>query len=575
MQTDDGVLFSKDGKTLVRRSETNAADVYFVPEGVESIGSGAFLNCASLKSIVMPEGVKTVGDFAFYGCCSLETVALPASLEKIGESAFLNNDALTSFDVADGNASFRSINGVLFSKDGKTLIKCPDAYVPISGYGASVYYVPDGVEEIGEKAFANCRRLEHIKLPAGVKRLGTDAFAGCSRLKSINCEPLDKFLFWQGGEVLFSNRGTVLVKCPPGIEKDSYVVDGRVAEIADGAFEDCVFLKTIEIKDGVEKIGFKAFAGCSSLESLILPDSVTTIPCDAVFFDSKLVVRARRGSYAERYAKENNLAFEPIPDEFDVASTFQLSVDGKILRGYVGKGKKATIPEGVEIVDRYVFDSSSINLSGMKPRGEFSSLKTIFVPKTVKQIDTDFSACRSLETIEVDEDNPYYRSIDGALYSKDGKTLIGVPARPGAEKFVVPDGVEVIGAYAFKSHNRLKTVVFPKSVKAIGNGAFTSCSLLEKIELPKNVEKIGLYAFSDCRKLERIAMPKSVKEIGVSVDDGSSPSSSPKIVEPIKKNNAFAGCDFLTIVAPRDSYAERYAKETLVNYEPPKWTSLF
>ena len=464
-------------------------DSFIVPDKVRTIGAGAFQSARKLKKIVLPENVDAIEDGAL-DCPSLETI-----------------------DVAENNSSFRSINGILFSKDDKTLIKCPEAYAFVSNY-----QVPDGVERIEKRAFANCRKLRVIELPAETKEIGSGAFEGCSKLICFGVRP-DNPYFYAGDSFLSGNSGTnllfskdrkVLLKYPAGHKADKYVVAGFIKEIADGAFEGCSFIKTIEIKDGVEKIGSGACEGCSSLESLIGPDSVATIANDAFDNNPKLVVHAYKGSYAERYVKEKNIKFETINEEEEIASTFRLSDDGKILYEYIGKGKKATIPDGVEAVREFTFD---LRASGIGPRGDFSMLKTIVIPKSVKQIKGGFQSCHSLESIEVAEDNPNYRSIDGVLCSKDGKTLLWAPSSPKTDPFVVPDGVEVIGSRAFEGHGRIKSVVLPDGVKIIDDGAFMFCDSLESVELSKNLETIGRDAFYFCRSLKKIVLPKSVKTI--------------------------------------------------------------
>ena len=121
----EGVLFSKDGKTLVRYPQGKKSDVYYVPRGVETIEPGAFEDCRSLKAVVFPNGVKKIGARAFYGCVPLRSLAFPASLESVGESAFDYCLLLSSVLVAEDNPNYRSIDRVLFSKDGKTALYYP------------------------------------------------------------------------------------------------------------------------------------------------------------------------------------------------------------------------------------------------------------------------------------------------------------------------------------------------------------------------------------------------------------------------------------------------------------------
>ncbi|MBQ9812875.1 MAG: leucine-rich repeat domain-containing protein [Thermoguttaceae bacterium] len=530
----EDVQFSDDGKTLIKYPETKADEVFYVPDGVETIASEAFMNCASIRSIVIPEGVTAIGDKAFYGCRKLETIALPSSLKSLGEQTIYENDSLTGIYV-DYNPVFSSIGGVLCSKDGKTLIKCPEALRNIEHYS-----VPKGVERIEKYAFANCRQLSGLGLSEETKEIDPEAFVGCLSLRSIS--PGQGNQFFLSDHALFSKDRTVLVKYPPALKQVNYDVPKGVKEIVDDAFDGCSQLETIKLPETLEKIGARAFAGCSRLKTLTIPENVSSISDDA--FNSTSSVRAHKGSYAERYAKEKNIKFETISEEEEIASTFRLSADGKILYEYIGKGKKATIPNGVEAVGGFTFD---LRASGNDPRGDFSMLKTIVIPKSVKQIKGGFQSCYSLESIEVAEDNPSYRSIDGVLCSKDGKTLLWAPSSPKKEPFVVPDGVEVIGSRAFEGHGRIKSVVLPDSVKIIDDGAFMFCDSLESVELSKNLETIGRDAFYFCRSLKKIVLPKSVKTIRDGAFSHCSSLETCDVPETVEElgNGVFTGCSSL------------------------------
>ncbi|MBP5621724.1 MAG: leucine-rich repeat domain-containing protein [Thermoguttaceae bacterium] len=551
VRADDGVLISKDGKTLARYPETKTSEIYFAPDGLEAIGPGAFLNCASLKAIVIPEGVKTIGANAFQGCRSLETIALPASLESLGDDAFVNNDALTGIYVPENNKPFRSINGILFSKDGKTLIKCPDAY-RFDGN----YVVPDGVERIEKRAFANCRQLNVFEFPVGVREIGDGAFAGCSHLISFYVRanngvvPEDARFFAgpnlryphsDGTNFLFSRDGKVFVRCPPGFKQDSYVVSASVKVIADGAFEDCVSLKTIELEEGVEKIGSRAFTGCSSLSTIVIPDSVSAIPDDA--FDSPLTIRAFKGSYAEKYAADRGCKFVA------VSRDFKLSPDGKTVLEYVGNGSKATVPDGVEILAPTSFaNNDPVHSLRTDSRKRLSELKSIVIPASVREFQSVvMQFCFSLEEIDVAEDNPYLRSIDGSLYSKDGKTLFRVPVKYKNDAYAIPEGVEKIGPFAFYYCSSLKSIEVPKSVKTIGAHAFHNCSALESIVIPEGVLVIEEETFSNCSLLKSLVLPKSLQTIQTAAFYRCSSLPSVELSTGVQNigNFAFGGCSSL------------------------------
>ncbi len=193
----DGVLFSKDGKKLFAyfASMRENGD-YVVPDDVEAIADDAFWGCDSLSSITFPDSLKTIGDDAFWGCVSLSSIKLPNGLQTLGDTAFSSCDSLSSVEFPDGlqtlgvgafkscgsltelkispaSERFKLVDGVLFSKDGKTLI----AYFKQmrKDGGQSGYVVPNGVETIADEAFFHCDLLSSVALPRGLKTVKSEA----------------------------------------------------------------------------------------------------------------------------------------------------------------------------------------------------------------------------------------------------------------------------------------------------------------------------------------------------------------------------------------------------------------
>ena len=150
-----------------------------IPEGVTSIGDWVFQSCESLTSISLPEGLSSIGEFAFYHCTGLTSITLPESLTSIGNWAFVYCTSLTSINVATENKNYTSIEGVLFTKDAKTLIVYP------AGKSSLYYNVPDGVTSIGNYAFSECSSITSVTLPAGLTSIEYNAFQWCESLTSI------------------------------------------------------------------------------------------------------------------------------------------------------------------------------------------------------------------------------------------------------------------------------------------------------------------------------------------------------------------------------------------------------
>ena len=138
----------------------------------------------------------------------------------------------------------------------------------------------------------------------------------------------------------------------------------------------------------------------------------------------------------------------------------------------------------------------------------------LFIPKNVSVIDGYAFWGTSFTAITVDKDNECYKSIDGNLYTKDGKTLLNYAAGKEDVYFKVPDGVEVIGERAFFCAYRLVSISLPEGLTKIEAGAFSCCFALKQIVIPDTVKEIGVAAFSSCSELKSIVLPVSVKVVG-------------------------------------------------------------
>lgn len=113
---------------------------------------------------------------------------------------------------------------------------------------------------------------------------------------------------------------------------------------------------------------------------------------------------------------------------------------------------------------------------------------------------------------EVPEDHPRYKSVDGVLFSKDGKTLLAYPNDRKAEHYDVPAGVERIGNGAFGSEY-LKTISLPIGLKSVGDYAFSGCTRLQSIALPLTVKEIGKGIFNECVSLELVSLPEGMEAV--------------------------------------------------------------
>lgn len=250
---------------------------------VTGIGEYAFESCTDMTDVEIPESVVSIRAEAFGGCEGLANVEIPRNVMYIDVTAF---GFCYRFTVDSANAVYSSRNGLLLSKDGRTLVRGVngDVEIPssVTEIGDSAFdgcpllesvTIPDGVLDIGAHAFCCCDGLENILIPQSVTNIGTRAFVSCYNLRSFAVDPANRFYSARDG-FLLNKDGTVLVQGVNVVE--ARIPDG-VTTIGEAAFEDCFRLECVEIPDSVTAIGDWAFSVCESLAGVVIPVGVMVI----------------------------------------------------------------------------------------------------------------------------------------------------------------------------------------------------------------------------------------------------------------------------------------------------------
>ena len=166
------------------------------------VGESMFEGC-NFTNLAISEFATKVGDKALYGCL-LESFKLPAATKELIPNSFFGMTTLNEFIVDSDNPNFASINGVLFTKDGKSLLLYPYAKqgerystpetttsIGAQAFGGSnlkAVVTNEGLKEIGTMAFNNLGSLEGISLPSTLEIIGHRAFWGCNNLLDISCK---------------------------------------------------------------------------------------------------------------------------------------------------------------------------------------------------------------------------------------------------------------------------------------------------------------------------------------------------------------------------------------------------
>jgi len=150
---------------------------------VGKIPDNTFLNKTSLKSFKFPKNLRDIGASAFTGSGLTGVFTLPASISNIGnlKNRMDNCFGITAFDVESGSTILKAIDGVLYNYTGTSLVLYP------LGKPVTAYNIPEGVTDIGYRAFKVCT-LAYIELPSSLLTIQGEAFSGCTSLKQLICK---------------------------------------------------------------------------------------------------------------------------------------------------------------------------------------------------------------------------------------------------------------------------------------------------------------------------------------------------------------------------------------------------
>ena len=474
-----------------------------VPDGIHTVGEGAFKGCVSLKKVVLPRGLTCIMGDAFKGCRKLEEVVIPEGVTSIGRYAFHRCHALRQ------------------------------VILPLS------------VEELGECAFLYCDSMREAQLP-GVKRMGMaalangislerlmisqeldteclcDVFTGCGRVREIACvrsdggrsvisvetyripnvvevvagafyvPPLVELVVRDILERMMELEGRTLVRfrvnikhmeVPEGIEvlaKSSFydmrgIVDIRLPKslryIESRAFRNCIGLEQVTFGGSDVQIDEDAFRNCTSLKSVRTCDGA-----EYMFHGLNDIYKIRAGHSDQQEGTiqtgmecHSGCLDTAVPELVRVVHRQVLGnfrVSGTILLQYLGAESRVVIPEGITRIAEEAF-------AGIE------TIDKVLLPESLREIGAEaFRGCLLMQTV------------------------------------TLPGGLCRIGAGAFEDCVKLLRVEIPAQVEVLENRTFRHCRALQEVRLPEGLYRVGESDFYGCSGLKKIQLPKSLTFIG-------------------------------------------------------------
>lgn len=538
---------------------------------VKSIGENAFKNTA-LESVVIPKSVKSIGNYAFW-TKKLKEVEMPGDFDVVGywhneyynmESVIgpkvkqvnlntnfilerLNYIEAVNINVLKSDPEYKSIDGVIYSKDGKklkgvpakkkevvTADKCEIVDFDAITYGRASDgepYNPCIIKTLTLSSDVRYVTYKNSYMNYTLKSIYINTDKLTEELKTDFCNYLYTYteadvifdentdidttqeFVQSNGELTGYYGSDKKVIVPEGITVigdyafarnkniEEVILPETVQRIEEGAFYECENLVTVELTESVTNIGEKAFA-LTSLEKIEFPEGITRIGEEAFAGTNITEIKYPKNlKYAEAAFLYTKIKSVELPDDMEVipedlfSCCYQLeSVKLPSKLKVIGGGafyecirlKSVTGGDNVEKIEEYAFKKCK-NM-------EYS------IPKCVTYIGTEaFYGCKKIKEVVLDK-----------------VTYIGSGAFNncrGMKKIVLQGKFEKIPAYMCNHCTRLKTIKLPNTIKEIGQSAFEYCKRLVSFKGCSKVKKIRQFAFNGCEKL-KMKIPNSVTYFG-------------------------------------------------------------
>ena len=399
-----------------------------------------------ITEIIIPDSVINIEDFAFKDCESITKIHFPSGLkdfygsennrydgENIGYSSWIEGcNSLRELTISENNPYYKSVNGIIYNKDGKTIGPVPPAIT-----FDSINF--DGISAIGDFAFCGREsQKSDIKIPSNITSIGNYAFCG------------------YGGSWYDKDNDNVI----------NIKLNDRLTTIGDYEFSKMYYLKEIELPDSILSIGKGAFASDTQLKSIIIPPKVKVIS-DSLFENC---LNLESVAFPNSITEIGKWAFYGPLNLTDIQLPTSLKKIGDYAFCYFQSNQLSNltsiiIPDSVEYIGKYAFKGNG-------------NLKYVKLSKNLKEIESYFFSECGIDILEIPEG---VTEIGEEAFSYNTLTSLKLPdtlLKIGDDAFL--NGFALYQGYGITAK---KFVEIPNSVTEIGAAAFEGCSLSD-VKLP-------------------------------------------------------------------------------------------
>lgn len=488
-----------DGITEIKKSAFNGYDklTYLDFNDVTSVGEYAFYGCKGLEVANLSD-VESLDFECFNQCESLKEVYVSHSITSMDSNAFGWNDIVEKIHIAD---LYEYCTDQHYYQN---LYNNEDCGVYLNGELITHLDVPLGIDIYNTNAFTGYNRLESVSVPEGVTEIGTGAFSSCDNLTSVSLPQTLTAI----GERAFSSTGLVDIDIPDNvsiISKEAFVYCDELSHvslpkgcttISEGAFYICNITGQLILPDGLTHIYDYAFCG-NRITEVTIPNSVVYIAPDAFESNEGMVILCYLGSYADNYAKENNIPVKYItqsksasvktpPNKTVYALNEELDLTGLVFEVELDDGTKQLVDTGFT-VGEYDFTTPG--------------KKNISINVMGQSVDVTVEVLLKGQCGE----NAFWSISDGVFtLSGSGVSEVDIwnipwePYRDLVTKIDIADGITTIGYRFFKGFTNVTEVVIPASIEKIEGSAFEDCSSLTDVTFAGSPETVEEWAFERC-----------------------------------------------------------------------------